>query len=134
MTKLSEIEGISSAYEEKLIAAGIISIEALLNACTSKKERSELAEKTDIPELLILKWVNRADLARINGIGSEYADLLEAAGVDTVPELAQRKAANLFAKITSVNDEYKFVKKMPTEKQLDDWIAQAKNLPRVIQY
>ncbi|MHB1455168.1 MAG: DUF4332 domain-containing protein [Saccharofermentanales bacterium] len=134
MTKLSEIEGIGSAYEEKLTTAGIASIESLLAACTTKKERSELAEKTDIPDLLILKWVNRADLARINGIGSEYADLLEAAGVDTVPELAQRNAENLFTKITSVNDEYRFVKKMPTEKQVEDWIDQAKNLPRVIQY
>ena len=134
MTKLNEIEGIGSAYEEKLIAAGIASLESLLEACVSKKDRIELAEKTDIPELLILKWVNRADLARINGIGSEYADLLEAAGVDTVPELAQRNAENLFVKITSVNDEYKFVKKMPTEKQLEDWIVQAKKLPRVIQY
>jgi predicted flap endonuclease-1-like 5' DNA nuclease len=134
MTKLNEIEGIGSAYEEKLIAAGITSLESLLTACTSKKERTELAEKTDIPDILILKWVNRADLARINGIGSEYADLLEAAGVDTVPELARRNAGNLFIKITDVNEEYKFVKKMPTEKQVEDWIEQAKKLPRVIQY
>jgi len=134
MTKLSEIEGIGSAYEEKLNSAGITSIESLLKACTSKKERAELAEKTDIPDNLILKWVNRADLARIKGVGSDYADLLEASGVDTVPELARRKAENLFVKITGVNDEYKFVKKMPTEKQVEDWIAQAKNLPRIIQY
>jgi len=134
MTKLSEIEGIGSAYEEKLIAIGITSIESLLKACTSKKERTELAEKTDIPDHLILKWVNRADLARIKGVGSEYADLLEASGVDTIPELAQRNAENLFIKITSVNAEYKFVKKMPTEEQVEDWIAQAKKLPRVIQY
>ncbi len=134
MTKLSEIEGIGSSYEEKLITAGITSIESLLEACISKKERTELAEKTDIPVHLILKWVNRSDLARIKGVGSEYADLLEASGVDTVPELAQRKAENLFVKITTVNDEYKFVKKMPTEEQVEDWIAQAKNLPRVIQY
>ena len=134
MTKLSEIEGIGSAYKEKLISAGITSIESLLKACASKKERTELAEKTDIPDLLILKWANRADLARIDGIGSEYADLMEAAGVDTIPELAQRNAVNLFNKINSVNDEYKFVKKMPTEKQVEDWIEQAKKLPRVIQY
>ena len=134
MTKLSEIESIGSAYEEKLITAGITSIESLLKACISKKERTELAEKTDIPDHLILKWVNRADLARINGVGSEYADLLEASGVDTIPELAQRNAENLFIKITSVNAEYKFVKKMPTEEQVEDWIAQAKKLPRVIQY
>jgi predicted flap endonuclease-1-like 5' DNA nuclease len=134
MTKLGEIEGISDAYEEKLISSGINSIESLLEACMTKKEREALSEKTDIPENLILKWANRADLARIKGVGSEYADLLEASGVDTVPELAQRKAENLFNKIIEVNDEYKFVKKLPTEKQIEDWIAQAKNLPRGLKY
>ena len=134
MTRLSEIEGILGSYEEKLINAGITSIESLLKACSSKKERTALSEKTDIPDHLILKWVNRADLARIKGVGSEYADLLEASGVDTVPELAQRNAENLFVKMSGVNDEYKFVKKMPTEKQVEDWIAQAKDLPRVIEY
>ena len=83
---------------------------------------------------MILKWTNRADLARVKGIGGEYADLLEAAGVDTVPELATRKPANLVAKLHEVNEEKKLVRKLPTENQVEGWVAQAKELPRVIEY
>lgn len=134
MTKLSEIEGLDESMEQKLKSAGISSEEELVAASATSKDRAELSKKIDVDEKIILKWANRADLARIKGIGTEFADLLEAAGVDTVPELAQRKAENLFIKLTEVNTEYKFVKKMPTEKQLEDWIAQAKELPRVLHY
>ncbi len=96
MSKLSVIEGIGEAYEARLEEAGVKSIEVLLETCATKKGRSDIAEKTGITEKLILKWANNADLARIKGIGGEYAELLEAAGVDTVPELATRKADNLF--------------------------------------
>jgi len=134
MAKLSLIEGIGEAYEVKLNEAGIKSIEALLDACATKKGRDALAEKTGISDKLILKWANRADLDRINGVGSEYADLLEASGVDTVPELAQRKPENLHKKMLEVNEEKKLVRKMPTLKQVEDWVEQAGKLPRILNY
>lgn len=99
-----------------------------------KKGRDALAEKTGISDKLILKWANRADLDRISGVGSEYADLLEAAGVDTVPELAQRKPENLHKKMVEVNEEKNLVRKMPTLKQVEDWVDQAGKLPRVLNY
>ncbi len=134
MTKLNEIEGLDETMEEKLKSAGITSAEELVAASATKENRTDLAKKIDVPEKVILKWANRADLARIKGVGIEYADLLEAAGVDTIPELAQRKADHLLVKLTAVNEEYKFVKKLPTEKQLEDWISQAKELPRNLYY
>lgn len=135
MTKLSEIEGIGGSYEEKLkLLGGIASIENLLEVCATRKGRADLAEKADISEKLILKWANRADLMRVKGIGSEYADLLEAAGVDTVPELAQRKAANLVAKMTEVNEAKNLVRKLPTEHQVEGWVTEAKSLPRALEY
>ncbi|NCA99029.1 MAG: DUF4332 domain-containing protein [Clostridia bacterium] len=134
MTKLTEIEGIGESYAATLVANGISSIENLLDTCKSRKGRDGLTEKTGISGKLILKWTNRADLARVKGIGGEYADLLEAAGVDTVPELATRKPANLVTKLHEVNEEKKLVRKLPTESQVEGWVAQAKELPRVIEY
>lgn len=134
MTKLSEIEGLDESMEQKLKSAGITSEEELVAASATKENRTDLAMKIEVPEKVILKWANRADLARINGVGIEYADLLEAAGVDTIPELAQRKADHLLSKLTAVNEEYEFVKKLPTENQLEDWIFQAKELPRILYY
>jgi predicted flap endonuclease-1-like 5' DNA nuclease len=93
-----------------------------------------LAEKTGIHEPLILKWVNRADLARIKGVGSEYADLLEESGVDTVVELGKRVPANLFKKMEEVNATKKLVRKLPVESQVLDWVEQAKKLERVVTY
>ena len=134
MAKLSDIEGIGEAYSAKLEAAGISSLENLLSAACEKKGRKELAEKTGISEKLILNWVNRADLSRVKGISTQYADLLEAAGVDTIPELAQRNAENLAAKMAEVNEAKNLVRKLPTASQVTDWIAQAKELPRVINH
>jgi predicted flap endonuclease-1-like 5' DNA nuclease len=101
---------------------------------SSRKGRKQLAVQAGIDEKQILKWVNRADLSRVRGIGPQYADLLEAAGVDTIPELAKRKADNLLAKMAEVNQGKKLVRKMPVEKQVFDWIEQAKKLPRVVSY
>jgi len=134
MTKLSEIEGLDESMEQKLESVGITSEEELVAASATKENRTDLAMKIEVPEKVILKWANRADLARIIGVGIEYADLLEAAGVDTIPELAQRKADHLLSKLTAVNEEYKFVKKLPAENQLEDWISQAKELPRILYY
>lgn len=134
MAKLSIIEGIGGLYEEKLNEAGVTSIEKLLEECSSKRGRTELAEKSGIAEKLILKWANHADLFRIKGVGSEYAKLLEAAGVDTVPELAKRKTNNLVAKMAEVNQAMKLVRRVPTTRQAGDWIYQAGKFPKVIKY
>ncbi len=132
MTKLSEIEGIGGTYAEKLETAGVTSIENLLKTCCEKKARKKLAEETGISEKLILNWVNRADLSRIKGVSTQYADLLECAGVDTVPELAQRNAENLQTKMAEINGEKNLVRKIPTVSQVQDWVTQAKEMPRVI--
>lgn len=134
MARLATIEGIGPVYEEKLKAAGIASIEALLEAGKTPTGRQDLAEKTGITGKLILEWVNRADLMRIKGVGEEYSDLLENAGVDTVVELAGRNPQNLFEKMQSVNLEKKLVRMMPTLAQVMDWVEQAKKLPRAVNY
>lgn len=132
MANIKDIEGIGPAYGEKLEAAGVKTDSALLEQGASKKGRQEIAEKTGISETHILNWVNRADLARIKGIGSEYADLLEASGVDSVPELGQRNAANLHAKMTEVNAEKSLVRSLPSESMVEGWVEQAKGLDRVV--
>jgi predicted flap endonuclease-1-like 5' DNA nuclease len=134
MAKLTKVEGIGEAYAQKLREAGIATTQALLKKGASPKGRKEIAEKAGISEKLILEWVNHVDLFRIKGVGEEYADLLEAAGVDTVPELAQRNPENLYQKLVAVNQEKKLVRQLPTQAQVSDWVAQAKRLPRVITY
>jgi predicted flap endonuclease-1-like 5' DNA nuclease len=134
MTKLTDIEGVGETYAQKLREAGVATEEALLEAGATAKGRKELAEKAGISEKLVLGWVNRADLSRIKGIGEEYADLLEAAGVDTVPELAQRRPDNLYKKLVEVNEAKKLVRQLPTEAKVADWVEHAKGLPRVISY
>ena len=134
MTKLETIEGIGPVISEKLAEAGVGSIEALLKNGASKKGRHTIAEQTGITEMKILRLVNHADLMRIKGIGGEYSELLEWSGVDSVPELAQRNAANLLEKITSVNDEKQLVRELPTEKQLSDWVTQAGALEKIVQH
>jgi predicted flap endonuclease-1-like 5' DNA nuclease len=132
MAKLVDIEGVGEADAEKLQAAGVGTQAALLEGGATSKGRKELAEKTGLNEKQILGWVNRVDLARVKGIGEEYADLLEAAGVDTVPELAQRRAENLYQKLVEVNAAQKLVRQLPPEAKVADWVAQAKELPRVV--
>lgn len=134
MTVLNSIEGIGEVYETKLKELGIGSVEALLEAGSTKKGRMKLAEDSGISEKLVLRWVNHADLYRIKGVAGEYAELLEASGVDTVPELAQRKPENLTSKMAEVNEEKKLVRKLPTLNQVESWVAQAKELPRVMEY
>jgi predicted flap endonuclease-1-like 5' DNA nuclease len=132
MAKLSDIEGIGDAYAVKLQDAGVTSLENLLKTGSDKKGRKAIAEKSGINEKMILNWVNRADLTRVKGVSTQYADLLEAAGVDTVPELGTRKPENLQAKMVEVNNEKKLVRQVPSLKQVEDWVAQAKNLPKII--
>lgn len=132
--KIADIEGIGPAFAEKLNAAGVKSVEGLLRKGCGPEDRKLLAEATGIGDALILEWVNLADLYRIKGIGSEYSDLLEEAGVDTVVELANRVPENLLAKMVEVNKTKNLVNKMPGLTQVADWIKQAKKLPRVVTY
>ena len=132
MAKLTDIEGIGPAIAEKLLSAGITSVDGLLKACGSAKGRKEVAAKTGLDEKDLLEWTNHADLFRIKGIGSEYEDLLEAAGVDTCPELAKRKANNLTKKMEEINAEKKLVRRTPPESVVEDWINQAKKLPKIV--
>jgi predicted flap endonuclease-1-like 5' DNA nuclease len=132
--KIIDIEGIGPAYAKKLSKAGIRTVEALLKEGASGKARKDLAAASGIDQTLILEWVNRADLYRIKGVGSQYSDLLEKAGVDTVVELSKRVGKNLYAKMVEVNKAKNLVNAMPGEKQVEDWIEQAKKLPRVVTY
>jgi len=134
MAKLEIIEGIGPVYAEKLRAAGIRSVNALLRAGATPEGRRDLEEKTGIGHEYILDWVNRADLMRIRGVGEEYSDLLEWAGVDTVPELAQRSADNLIKKILEVNEEKELVRRPPTRDMVARWIEQAKTLARAVSH
>lgn len=134
MANLTKVEGIGEVYAQKLQEAGIATTQALLEKGASPQGRKEIAGQTGISETLILQWVNHVDLFRIKGIGEEYADLLEAAGVDTVPELAQRNPENLHQKLVAINQEKELVRQLPDQARVSDWIAQARQLPRVIIY
>jgi predicted flap endonuclease-1-like 5' DNA nuclease len=132
--KLVDIEGIGEKFGAKLNAAGVRSVNGLLTKGATPKGRKELAETTGVAPDKILEWVNHADLYRIKGVGSEFSDLLEEAGVDTVVELARRAPANLLAKMVEVNAQKKLVRRLPVLSQVESWVAQAKELPRVIEY
>jgi predicted flap endonuclease-1-like 5' DNA nuclease len=132
MAKLSTIEGIGPVIEGKLKKAGIGSVESFLKICCDKKGRKDIAAKTNIEEKKILRFTNHADLMRIKGIGGEYSELLEAAGVDSVVELAQRRADNLHAKMKEVNAKKKLVRQVASESQVSAWVAQAKTMKRVV--
>ncbi|MEJ8473879.1 DUF4332 domain-containing protein [Roseibium algae] len=131
---ISEIEGIGPVYSEKLGAVGIKTTEAYLERAKDPKGRKALAEETGIESGHILKWANMADLMRISGVGEEYSELLEAAGVDTVKELKHRKPENLAAKMAEVNEAKKLVRQVPGEAQVIKWVDQAKELPAVMSY
>lgn len=132
--KIVEVEGIGEVYAEKLIAAGIESVEALLEKAAKPAGRKELAEATGISPKLILTWTNHADLMRINGVGPQFSELLEAAGVDTVKELKHRVAENLQAKLEEVNAEKHLVRRVPALAEVEKMIEQAKELPAVMEY
>lgn len=134
MASIIKIEGIGSVYTTKLAAYGIKTVEALLKQGATPSGRDQIAEGTGISKSLVLEWVNHADLWRIKGVSEEYSDLLEESGVDTVVELAQRNPENLYEKMSEVNMAKKLVRRLPSEKQVSDWVAQAKKLPRAISY
>ncbi len=134
MTSILEVEGIGESYTKKLLKVEIKTIEKLLAEGATPKGRKGIAEKTGIAESLVLEWVNHVDLFRIKGVASEYSDLLEEAGVDTVVELANRNPANLFKMLEETNKKKELVRKLPTEAQVKNWVEQAKKLPRVVSY
>ncbi len=134
MAKIVDVEGIGPIYTQRLSAIGVKTTNKLLKKGATPEGRDELAEKTGISPDLILEWVNHADLFRIKGVGEEYSDLLEEAGVDTVPELAQRNPDNLYAALKQTNDAKELVRQLPSKRQVTDWVQQAKQLPRKIHY
>lgn len=132
--KVIDIEGVGAVYAEKLTAAGVVTVAQLLDKCAAPAGRQALAEATEISEKVILRWCNHADLMRIKGVGPQFAELLEAAGVDTVKELAHRNAENLAAKMLEVNEEKHLVRRVPVVKEIQKMIDCAKELPGKMTY
>jgi predicted flap endonuclease-1-like 5' DNA nuclease len=134
MSTLAEIEGIGPANAAKLNKAGVRGTNGLLEMGGTKKGRQELAKSTGFSPKTILEWVNRADLSRVKGIGTQYSDLLEAAGVDTVVELSKRKPEALLESMAKVNARKNLVNQMPVLSVVKDWIKYAKSLKRAVEY
>ena len=131
---IEHIEGIGGAYGAKLRDAGIGTTTALLKAAADPEGRQHLAQTTGIDAARILLWANMADLMRIKGVGKQFAELLEAAGVDTVKELRTRNAANLAARMAEVNAQRKLTRTVPAESMVGRWIAEAGTLPPLLSY
>ncbi len=132
--KIEEIEGIGPAFGEKLRAAGITQTRDLLESGCTRPGRKELSEKTGIPEAKLLDWVNMVDLCRVRGIGPEFAELLECAGVDSVRELAQRNAENLATRCAEVNESKNLTRRDPSARVVKSWIEEAKQLPPKVEH
>jgi predicted flap endonuclease-1-like 5' DNA nuclease len=132
--KIEDIEGIGPAYGSKLVAAGITTTDELLEKCSTPRGREELAEKTGMSKSVLLKWANMADLMRVSGVAKQYAELLEAAGVDTIKELRNRNFENLAEKMKEINDEKNLAKTSPAPSVVEGWIEQAKTLDPKITY
>ena len=124
--KIEEIQGIGPSFAEKLAAASISSTDNLLTLCCDRSGRKKTAEATGVSESLLLKWSNMADMMRISGIGPQFAELLEASGVDTVKELAQRNAENLATKMAEVNNDKNLTNAVPVSSVIQGWIDAAK--------
>ena len=132
--KIEDVEGIGAVIGEKLRQAGVSDTDGLLKACRTPAQRKDLATRSGLTAKQILKFANMVDLYRVKGVGSEYAELLEAAGVDTVPELAQRRADNLTKAMADLNVTRKLVRRVPNETEVAKWIEQAKGLGRTLEY
>lgn len=132
--KVEEIEGVGTVYAEKLEAVGVKTTDDLLSRAATKKGREALAEESGISEKLILKWANHSDLMRIKGIGGQFAELLEAAGVDTVKELRHRVPANLHAKLVETNEAKNLCNRVPAESEVARMVEQAKEMEPAISY
>ncbi len=134
MPALVNIEGIGEQYADKLAQAKVGTTQTLLKRCATRQGRKQIAEESGVSSARLLAFVNRADLFRIRGVGEEYSDLLEASGVDSVPELAQRNAEHLLQKMLDVNQRRNLVRHLPGPTQVANWIQQAKKLERVVEY
>jgi predicted flap endonuclease-1-like 5' DNA nuclease len=134
MSNVIDVEGIGAVYVKKLEQAGIATTDALLKEGATPAGRQKIEKATGIGHALILRWINHVDLFRIKGVQKQYAELLEASGVDSIPELAQRDPTHLHPKMVAVNEQKKLVRKLPTPTQVAGWVKQAKALPRVVQY
>lgn len=134
MASIDAIEGIGHKPATKLRKARVRTTEALLKTGATRKGRKALAETTGIGEAQILEWVNRADLMRVKGIGEEYSDLLESAGVDTVKELRRRNAGNLLNAMIEVNTKKRLVRRLPTQSMVERWVEHAKTLDPIVTY
>ncbi len=132
--KIQDVEGIGPKYGQLLQAQGITTTEQLLTAGGGKADRKKLAAATGISEAQILKWVNMCDLFRINGVASQFAELLENAGVDTVKELRNRNADNLAAKMAEVNGQKHLCKTTPGATTIAKWVEEAKGLSPMVTY
>jgi predicted flap endonuclease-1-like 5' DNA nuclease len=132
--KIAEIEGIGPSFAQKLSVAKIKTTNDLLKFCNTPKGRSTVSKTSGVSEHQVLKWTNLADLMRVSGIGSEYSELLEAAGVDTVKELKNRNAENLAVKMKETNAAKKLTRTVPSSKRVQQWIDSAAKLPGIITY
>ena len=134
MAKIVNIEGIGPKNAQKLVNYGIGTTDRLLLVAAHKRGREDLAEQTRIPEKLILEWVNIADLIRIKGIGAEYCYLLDAAGIDTISALRQRRPVSLYSALIEINREKSLVRRIPSQSDVESWVKQAKGLKPVVKY
>ncbi|HAX81290.1 MAG TPA: DUF4332 domain-containing protein [Actinobacteria bacterium] len=132
MPSIDAIEGIGLTFATKLRKAKVRTTEALLKKGATRTDRKRLATATGLTETQILEWVNRADLMRVKGIGEEYSDLLEAAGVETVKELKTRKATVLHAKVVEINTQKQLVRRLPTASMVERWVASAAKLAVIV--
>lgn len=134
MAKLEYVEGIGPKYANTLRKAGVRSTGDLLKKGATPEGRKQIAKDSGVSGKLLLEWINHVDLMRVKGIGEEYADLLEEAGVDTVVELAQRKPDNLYTSLEQTNAKKKLVRQLPGPSKVKSWVAEAKKLPRAVHY
>ena len=134
MASISTIEGLNHRQATRLRKARVRTTEALLRTAATRKGRRDLGDTTGMAERLILTWVNRADLMRVKGVGEEYSDLLEAAGVDTIKELRRRNPRNLLHTMIEVNNKQRLVRRLPTEVMVTRWVDHAKTLDPIVKY
>ncbi|MGA9595310.1 MAG: DUF4332 domain-containing protein [Acidimicrobiia bacterium] len=134
MASIDTIEGIGHKQATSLRKARIRTVESLLKKGATRRGRREVAAATGISEKLILEWVNRADLMRVRGVGEEYSDLLESAGVDTIKELRRRNAANLLAAMVEINDKKSLVRRLPTTAMVERWVEHAVELDPIVEH
>ncbi len=131
---IESIEGIGPAYASKLKGAGITNTQHLLDHCCDRGGRRRTSEISGVSETQLLKWANLADLMRIRGVGTQYSELLEAAGVDTVKEMRHRNAENLHAAIVATNGAKRLTRKLPPMAMLQRWIDDSQSLAPVIRH